>query len=71
MNDKLEYFDQIEGYTGEKDSYYERSIVSAIEESTGNKIKCYMYHCTNSQSNEHDESLKVPNGDWLQRTKRN
>ena len=63
---KLEYFDQIEGCTGEKDCYYQRSIVVATD-SKGAKKVCYMYHATNSNLPEHDESVKVPHGDWLKR----
>ena len=66
FDSKLEEFDQIEGYTGEKDSLYERSIVVATD-SKGAKTVCYMYHVTNSTLPEHDESTKVPQGDWLRR----
>ena len=64
---KQNFFDQIEGYTGEEGSSYQRSIVTAYAKDGSQKV-CYMYHCTNSQLPEHDESIKVPANDWLKRT---
>ena len=69
FREKLQLFDQIEGYRGPNSShnYYDRAVVDVelLDKENPSKVKAYVYHGTHVCKRKN----LIPSGDWLQRNR--